>query len=178
MIDNNLGSSIIFCLVLCGCIFFSLFHMSTDEYNLLNELCIEIVISIFIYFSKKFYDLLNRSHFMNKFKYENFFNYCADTIDSMNGLHFSVSNKKLIFMNKNLRNYLEKNYSEKIKIIKYKKLKTNIDFNNNIIINKNEEKCNNDLAAFFPFEKNSTKNNFGKFNIFLEIFFQDNFFLN
>lgn len=68
------------------------------------EIASDILASICFFGVKKFYDNVIRITFLQRIKYQNFFNYNRNLINCMSGFHLTFSSNGLIYMNDNTRN--------------------------------------------------------------------------
>lgn len=67
------------------------------------------------YFFKRYISIYLRRTFLEKYKFQNFFNYCEELICGLNGFHVSFIKNNLAFISPNLKNFIEKNYINEIK---------------------------------------------------------------
>ncbi len=98
--------SALFCLMNLS--FFSIWIIIFKNFktSIIDEIVIEILFSFISFFIKKFNDSNLRITFLERIKYKEYFDYNKKLINCMSGLHFTFSDKRLIYMNDNIKSLL------------------------------------------------------------------------
>ena len=144
MLDSSIILSV-FLSILCTLIIsIGLIISQKISFQYMNEIFIEIVVVILSNYIKYSYDDIMRNLFLNKFKYEKIYIFCSNILDNRKSLNFCIYENKNIFLEKNIKDFLDKNYFYKNEL----QFKTNKE-NKKTIISKNYDKCN------YRFDKNS-----------------------
>ena len=112
IIPNNILMIILFYMLIgLSMVFLGFLYKIPTLFSILNEFFVEVIFSCMSFYIRRYWELMNRKEFLSKYKFENFYNFSNDFLDEMDGLHFSYFDNKLIFVNKNLKKFLNINYS-------------------------------------------------------------------
>ena len=112
IIPNNILMIILFYMLIgLSMVFLGFVYKISTLFSILNEFFVEVIFSCMSFYIRRYWELMNRKEFLSKYKFENFYNFSNDFLDEMDGLHFSYFDNKLIFVNKNLKKFLNINYS-------------------------------------------------------------------
>ncbi len=98
--------SALFCLMNLSFLIVWIISFKNFKTTIIDEIVIEIFFSIIGFFIKKFNDSNLRITFLERIKYKEYFDYNKKLINCMSGLHFTFSDKRLIYMNDNTKSLL------------------------------------------------------------------------
>jgi hypothetical protein len=111
--------SSLICLINVSFLIIWIILLKNFKTSIVDEIAIEILLSIICFVIKKFYDSNLRITFLERIKYQKYFYYNKKLINCMSGLHFTFSENRLIYMNDNIKSLLnslmnDKNFKGKI----------------------------------------------------------------
>ena len=124
------------CLINVSYFAFIISFINQNQIYNFYDILLEIFLSTITYFIKRSSEEITRNTFIEKFKFEIFYNYCDNLIDGLNGFHVSFKNKEIVYINKFLKEELNKIQFEKNEILDEEKFyQVCYDKNKNSIVN-------------------------------------------
>ena len=98
----------------------AIIHENNNLYYI-SDIFVEVIISCVTFVLKKYYEIISRQKFSDLIKLNKLNEYFLCKIDHMNDFNFSIFENKIIYINKNLKNFLDIKYFKK-KIFEIKKI--------------------------------------------------------
>lgn len=99
--------SVILCLINLGCFVFCICTFKKFKVSIVDEIVLEILVSLVTFYIKKYYDYAMRLNFIERIKFVEHFIYSKKLVNDMNGFHISYCKNNLVYMNDNMKSLVD-----------------------------------------------------------------------
>ena len=117
-------------------IIFYVLPYEKNKINSITDIITELIIFYISFSVKKYYEIISRKKFIELIELKKLNNYFYDFIDNLKDLHFIIFENKIIYINKILKDLLDKKYFEKKLVLKKENLDSVIFSDLNTITSK------------------------------------------